>query len=89
MEFNEQGVISTKCIDLLGYRIQNGIITPDPNRVVSLLDFPEPHNTAALNPSWTMGGVFLTPPLDICPRPITTAHWNYLFSLKCEPNLLL
>ena len=47
--FNEgKSLISTKVLDILGYRIADGNILPDPNRVKPLLDLPVPHDKKTL-----------------------------------------
>ena len=45
LTFNESKcVYSTDTIDLLGYRIQNGTLRPDPERIKALQDLPPPKN---------------------------------------------
>ena len=47
--FNEgKSLISTKTLDILGYRIENGNIFPDPNRVKPLLELPVPQDKKSL-----------------------------------------
>lgn len=41
-------VFSTKCIKVLGYCIEEGAISPDPDRVQPLLDLPVPKNKSSL-----------------------------------------
>ena len=44
----EKSKFSLTTIDVLGYRIGNGVLQPDPERLRPLLDFPEPRSNKAL-----------------------------------------
>ena len=41
-------IFSATCIDLLGYRITNGTLKPDPERIKSILEIPVPDNLKSL-----------------------------------------
>lgn len=50
LKFNDsKSVISTRRLPLLGYVIENGCISPDPERLRPLLELPLPHNSKSLN----------------------------------------
>eukprot|EP00794_Sanderia_malayensis_P013431 gene13431-14811_t len=50
LKFNDRkSVISTRRLPLLGYVIENGCISPDPERLRPLLELPLPHNSKSLN----------------------------------------
>ena len=45
LSFNEsKSIYNTDTIDLLGYRIKNGTVQPDPARVKTLQNLPSPNN---------------------------------------------
>ena len=44
----EKSKFSLTTIDVLGYRIGNGVLQPDPERLRPLLEFPEPRSNKAL-----------------------------------------
>ena len=71
LEFNDRNVIGTDTLDLLGHRIKDGIISPDPSRVKALMDLPIPHNSAALK---RCIGMFLF-----------YAKWIYKYSESIKP----
>ena len=45
---DDKTVSSVSSINILGYKVGNGIIAPDPERLQPLLDFPPPQNQRAL-----------------------------------------
>lgn len=46
---NDKSVFSTRCLSILGYRIEEGEIRPDPERFRSLRELPVPHNLKSMN----------------------------------------
>ena len=60
-----------KSIDQLGYRISNGIIKPDPERMRVLIELPVPHNCKSLEPVVGMFAYY--------------AKWIKQFSDKIKP----
>ena len=46
---NSKSVFSTRKLAILGYKIEEGIIRPDPERLSPLRNLPVPHNSKSLN----------------------------------------
>ena len=69
LKFNDsKSVFSTQRLPLLGYIIENGCISPDPERLRPLLELPLPQNSKSLN---ILNG-FLTSPTEL--NPLQAAH---------------
>ena len=85
-------LLNSKTLDILGYRIENGNILPDPNRVQALLDLPVPSDIKALKRAVGMFAYYskyiprfsdrISPLLKVSNFPLSKAEKDAFSELK-------